>query len=74
MKKTLMREFEEARECASADNNYTVSERALTDDDLVSIAEVIPSDKEFAIGRNEDGEIKVNGITVLAEIGRMFIV
>lgn len=73
MGKTLMREFEEARECASADNDYTVSERALTDDDLVSIAEVIPSDKEFAIGRNEDGEIKVNGIAVLAEIGRMFI-
>lgn len=74
MKKTLMREFEEARECASVDNDYTVSERVLTEDDLVSIAEVIPSDKEFAIGRNEDGEIKVNGITVLAEIGRMFIV
>ena len=84
MKKTLMREFEEARECASADEEYFFTkgmrriadidgDGQLTDDDLVSIAEVIPSDKEFAIGRNEDGEIKINGITVLAEIGRMFI-
>lgn len=73
-KKTLLKEYEEARASAAEGNDYTVSERALTEDDLVSIAEVVPTDKEFAIGRNEDGEIKVNGITVLAEIGRMFIV
>lgn len=54
-----MREFEEARECASADNDYTVSERALTEDDLVSIAEVIPTDKEFAIGKMKTGKSRL---------------
>lgn len=73
-KKTLLKEYEEARASAAEGNDYNVSERAFTDEDLVSIADVIPSDKEFSIGRNESGEIQVNGITVLAEIGRIFII
>ena len=73
-KKTLLKEYEEARASAAEGNDYNVSERTFTDEDLVSIADVIPSDKEFSIGRNESGEIKVNGITVLAEIGRIFII
>lgn len=70
----MLKEYEEARVSAAEGNDYNVSERAFTDEDLVSIADVIPSDKEFSIGRNESGEIKVNGITVLAEIGRIFII
>lgn len=73
-KKTLLKEYEEARASAAEGNDYNVSERAFTDEDLVSIADVIPSDKEFSIGRNESGEIQVNGITVLAEIGRIFLI